>query len=275
MRRSLFYGLTAGLLGLALYSQQPKPQTVGPLGGGGFLLNTGWRIRPAGTEIPLSTLPMSAALSPDGRMLAALNGGYLPSSVDLLDMETMRKVSGISITDGWRGLAFSPNGEKLYAGGGALGAVVELKVESGRLTAARRFDLYPGEKPGMAHLIGDIIYQDDRLLVADTAQDKVIVVNAASGAVLRAINTVRNPYSMLLAPDGKSLFVSSWSTGQLVRYSIADGSQMTRIDVGPHPTEMILLPPAAGKSAPRLAVACANTNYVYVLEQNGGSWRFS
>src|ERR1700761_352572 len=112
MRRSVAYVLAGGLLGLVLYSQQPRRQTVVPLPEGGFLLNTGWRIRPAGTEIPLSTLPMSAAIAPDGRMLAALNGGYLPSSVDLLDMETVRKVSGVPITDGWRGLAFSPGGEK-------------------------------------------------------------------------------------------------------------------------------------------------------------------
>jgi hypothetical protein len=87
MSRSVFYVLGVGLLGLVLYSQQPRRQTVGPQPEGGFLLNTGWRIRPAGTKIPLSTLPMSAALAPDGRMMAALNGGYLPSSVDLLDME--------------------------------------------------------------------------------------------------------------------------------------------------------------------------------------------
>jgi DNA-binding beta-propeller fold protein YncE len=273
MRRSVFYVVAAGLIGLALYSQQPRPQTVGPLAEGGFLLNTGWRIHPAGTEIPLSTLPMSAALAPDGRMMAALNGGYLPSSVDLLDMETVRKVSGVAITDGWRGLVFSPNGEKLYAGGGARGQIVEMTAAGNRLTVARRMDLYPGEKPGTPHLIGEILYQGDRLLVADTAQDKVIVVDPASGAATRAIATGRNPYSMLLAPDARSLFVSSWSTGQVVEYNLADGAEKSRIEVGPHPTEMILLPPADGESAARLAVACANTNYVYVLEQRAGTWR--
>ena len=274
MHRSVLFGvLAAGLIGLALYSQQARKQTVGPLPEGGFLLNTGWRIRPAGKEIPLSTLPMSAALAPDGRMMAALNGGYLPSSVDLLDMETVRKVSGVAITDGWRGLAFSPDGGKLYAGGGARGSLVEMTVAGNRLAIARRIDLYPGEKAGTAHLIGDIVYQDGRLLVADTARDKVIVVDASTGSVQHSIATGRNPYSMLLAADGKSLFVSSWSTGEVLQYSIADGSRIAQIEVGPHPTEMILLPPAEKESGPRLAVACANTNYVYVLEQREGTWR--
>jgi DNA-binding beta-propeller fold protein YncE len=86
---------------------------------------------------------MSAALAPDGRMMAALNGGYLPSSIDLLDMETVRKVSGVPITDGWRGLVFSPDGAKLYAGGGARGRIVEMTVSGNSLTVVRRIELYP------------------------------------------------------------------------------------------------------------------------------------
>jgi len=43
----------------AIYSQKARMRTVGTLEDGGFLLNTGWRIRPAGKNIPLSTLPMS------------------------------------------------------------------------------------------------------------------------------------------------------------------------------------------------------------------------
>ncbi len=47
---------------------------------GGFLLNSGWRVKPAGTQIPLDTLPMSSVLSKDGRFLLVLNGGYKPPS---------------------------------------------------------------------------------------------------------------------------------------------------------------------------------------------------
>lgn len=35
---------------------------VGPLPQGGYLLNTGWRITPAGKNIPLGTLPVSSAV---------------------------------------------------------------------------------------------------------------------------------------------------------------------------------------------------------------------
>src|SRR5271165_4359766 len=187
MNRTLVYCSVLVLAGLALFSQRQRLRTVGPVEEGGFLLNTGWRIRPAGTDIPLSTLPMSAAMAPDGRTMAALSGGYLPASVELLDLETVRKVSGVSIVDGWRGLAFSSSGDKLYAGGGARGQVVEMNVDSGKVTVTRRLELYPGEPARTAHLIGDIVYQNGRLLIADTAQDKILVVDAATGAVEKAI----------------------------------------------------------------------------------------
>ncbi len=97
-------------------SQPPARAQVGPEPDGGFLLNTGWQIHPAGKTIPLSTLPMSLAPSPDGQKVAVLNGGFLPASVDYLDMKTAAKTSTVSIAGAWRGLAFSADGTRLYAG---------------------------------------------------------------------------------------------------------------------------------------------------------------
>ena len=66
---------------VAILGSQPAPrEQVGPLPGGGFLLNSGWRLDPVGKQIPLDTLPMSTALSPDGKYLLVLNGGYRPPS---------------------------------------------------------------------------------------------------------------------------------------------------------------------------------------------------
>src|SRR5580700_9830813 len=147
MRRIVFIIVAAFvLIAGVVYSQRSKVQRVGPLEGGGALLTTGWRIRPAGTNIPLSTLPMSYVPAPDGRMIAVLNGGYQPASVSLLDMETVTESSRVEIGDGWRGLAFSRAGDKLYAGNGARGSLVVWSVQGGSLTVDRKIDLYPGEK---------------------------------------------------------------------------------------------------------------------------------
>jgi hypothetical protein len=94
MRRALAAVIGTLIIGaLSMHSQTPQVQPparaqVGPEPDGSFLLNTGWHIHPAGTTIPLSTLPMSLAPSPDGQRIAVLNGGFLPASVDYLDMKT-------------------------------------------------------------------------------------------------------------------------------------------------------------------------------------------
>ena len=269
-----------------VFSQRARIQTVGRTEDGGFLLSTGWRIRPAGKNIPLSTLPMSHVLAPDGRMLAILNGGYMPSSVSLVDLETARESTRITITDGWRGLAFSPSGDKLYAGNGSRGSLTEFAVSGSNLSITRKIDLYPDEKPGSPHLIADIAASEKTLLVADGEQDKILVVDPAEGKVLRAIAVARNPYAMLLSPDRASVFVSSWTTAEILQYRLSDGKELARIPVGSHPTEMLWLPAPQRRSAdadddddaraaslPRLAVAAANTNFVYVLTNDRGVWR--
>jgi YVTN family beta-propeller protein len=197
-------------------------------------------------------------------MLAILNGGYAPASVSLVDLETERESARVAIGDGWRGLAFSPAGDKLYAGNGARGSLTELRFDGSRPLVERKIDLYPGEKAGTPHLIADIVTEGRRLLVADGEQDKIFVVDPAEGKVLRTIAVARNPHAMLLSAVNSSVFVSSWSTGQVIEYRLRDCAELARIPVGAHPTEMVWLPaprrqaggeddaPGAG---PRMAVA--------------------
>jgi hypothetical protein len=71
---------------VAVLGSQPTPrEQVGPLPGGAFLLNSGWVLDPVGKQVPLDTLPMSSALSPDGKYLLVLNGGYRPPSITVID----------------------------------------------------------------------------------------------------------------------------------------------------------------------------------------------
>ena len=250
--------------------QEPSPARthVGVEADGGFLLNTGWHIRPAGITIPLSTLPMSIATSPDGQSIAVLNAGFLPASVDYLDMKTTTRTTSVSITDAWRGLAFSADGTRLYAGNGARASITRFAVKGSQLTISGKIDLFPGEPPQTLHLIADILPLKSRLLVLDTLQDRLFQVEPASGKVTGNTSLAPYPYSMLLAPDGQSVYVSSWTTSSVVQYELPSGKELARIPVGAHPTEMVWL------SHNRLAVACANTNYVFIVKRDAqGKWQ--
>src|SRR5689334_22172689 len=85
--------------GAALLSQPAPREQVGPLPGGGFLLNSGWKLQPVGKQIALDTFPMATALSPDGKRLLVLNGGWKPPSVSVLDTSSGAVVSATPIPD--------------------------------------------------------------------------------------------------------------------------------------------------------------------------------
>src|SRR5580704_6216219 len=101
-----------------LSSQPSGRESVGRLPDGSFLLSTGWRIQPVGTQIPVDTFPMSSALSRDGKFLLVLNGGYRPPSISVLAVDGMKEISRVPVPDAWLGLTFSPDGSHVYAGGG-------------------------------------------------------------------------------------------------------------------------------------------------------------
>ena len=57
--------LVLAVAAIALMSQPSPREQVGPMSDGGFLLNSGWRIKAAGTQIPVETFPMASAITPD------------------------------------------------------------------------------------------------------------------------------------------------------------------------------------------------------------------
>src|ERR1700691_379890 len=271
MRPFFFVAL---LLAAALLCSQPAPrEQVGPLPGGGFLLNTGWRLEPAGKQIPLDTFPMSTALSPDGRYLLVLNGGYNPPSSPVREAATGRETNRVHVADGWLGLTFSPKGDRVYVGGGSRAAVFEFSFADGALEPARTFTVVAPDKRTYADFIGDVAMTPDGHLIyaADLYHDSVVVINPQSGMLVDRIKTGRRPYRILFHPDGKSFFVTSWTDGSVGHYETASGNLLASVRLGPHPTDMVW---AAGKSessegetgwAARLFIAASNTNSVYTL----------
>ena len=57
--------------------------------------------------------------------------------------------------------------------------------------------------------------------------------------VIERIRTGRRPYRILFHPDGKSFFVTHWADGTLGHYDTVNGSQLARVPLGAHPTDMV------------------------------------
>ncbi len=282
MRLHVIFAGSILIAAAVLSSSQPPPrEQVGPLADGGFLLNSGWRVKPAGTQIPLDTLPMSSVLSKDGRFLVVLNGGYNPPSLSVLDTKDGHEVGRTPVTDAWLGMALSANGKTLWVSGGSQASVYEFSFdENGKLTPTRTFEIVKGAERSARDFIGDVaIAPDGHLLYAcDLYHDSIVVVNPQSGIVIDRFKTGRRPYRILFNPDGKSFYVTSWADGSLYHHQTSDGALIQTLRLGAHPTDMIWRDRAtraeealddAGEAVQppsfkaRIFVSAANTNNVY------------
>src|SRR5262252_1053693 len=124
----------AAAAGVAVAQRGAAPVTwPGSLGGGETLLPNGWRIAPAGRHMSIGDLPLNLVLSPDGRYLIVSNDGYAKPTLRVVDLERGVVSQTVALDDAWLGLAWSPDGTKLYSSGAAANSVHELAWRNGRL----------------------------------------------------------------------------------------------------------------------------------------------
>ena len=231
-------------------------------------------MKPAGVQIPVDTLPMSAVVSPDKKYLLVLNAGRHTPSVSVIDIAAGKETDHSQVPDGWLGLAITKAGDRVYVGGGSHAVVYEFKFAGGSLTPSRQFPIVADKDRKPEDFIGDVALSPDGhlLYAADLYHDSVVVVNPQSGIVVSRIKTGiyaagewtgRRPYRILFHPSGKSIFVSSWSDGTVGQFDVANGAQLMSVRVGPHPTDMIWRAGAVENQpsiAARIFVSASNTN---------------
>ncbi|MBV8553883.1 MAG: bifunctional YncE family protein/alkaline phosphatase family protein [Acidobacteriaceae bacterium] len=277
-----FFAALAGLCGLlhapaapaqtAATRMQTAREQVGPVPGG-FLLNSGWTIRPAGEQVPVDTLPMSSATSNDGRFLLVLNGGYNPPSISVIDVAKKREIGRTKLADAWLGLTFSPDGKLVYVGGGSTAKVFELSfnAETGALSPSRELVAVPDLAKKGDSFIGDVALSPDgrTLYATNLYEDGIAVINVQTGKLVDRWKTGRRPYRILLTPGGNQLLISCWGDAAIYQHEAASGVLSGKTRVGPHASDMVWV----NKPAPaeenqstyvaRVFVAAANTNNVY------------
>lgn len=262
MKRAFLLAIAAGLL----CSQAPPVLRPALLTDGSELLSTGWRVKPAGTQVETGSFPLASALSPDGKFLAVINAGT-PGSVSVLNATTLAEASRTSASGVWQGITFSPDGRNIYAGGGSENVVYEFALsEDGSLKLSRSM---PGASAG--GFIADLVLAPTgrSIYAADLLRNEILVYNLQSGTISSRYKTGRRPYQILFHPDGKSFYVSSWADASLYQYRTSTGEEIGRMRLGPHPTAMILsdrrIPDEPETPPVRIFVASASTNSVFTI----------
>ncbi len=259
-----------------LVSQPVQPERVGPRAGGGFLLNSGWTLRPAGEQIPLSTLPMSSAVSPDGKYVLILQAGYMPPTVTSHDAKTMREIASVRVPDAWLGLTFAPGSSRFYVGGGSKASVFEFELlAEGKIEARRTFTLVPEGQRKHTDFIGDVAVSPDGHLLYAAAlhRDSIFVVNLTSGLVNEEWKTLARPYKIQMHPSGRIFYVSGMGASRIALHDAVSGALLTKTPTEMEPMDLAYSakkPEPAEGSEPvtyeaRLFVASGGTNLVSVF----------
>jgi YVTN family beta-propeller protein len=262
MSRRLLAVLLLFLLAAALPSaaQKPKTSRPGKESRDVTLLPNGWRISPAGRHVTVGDLPLAMAESPDGRLLVISNDGYSKPTLTLVDLKTLDVRQKAEVANTWLGIAWHPDGKRLYVSGGGADTVEELQLTDKGLQAGASVKL---EKPAESSFVGGLAISPDgsRLFAVHALGELLSEVDLKAGQVVRKVQLPAEGYTALLTPDGKTLLVSLWGGAKVLLFDAATLAPQGEIAVGEHPNAMAL-----SKDGQRLFVACANTNEVWVAD---------
>ncbi len=247
----------------------PPPARPGALGAGVTLLPNGWKIAPAGEHMAVGDLPLNMVIAPGGRFLIITNNGYAKPTLTVVDLENRFVKARVTVDHAWLGLAWHPDGRRLYSSGAGQNTVNEFIWADDRLTLTGshvlgRPERYAGaDYRESAGFIGGVTVAPDgkTLYAVHVLGTALSAVDLERNRVRQTITLPAEPYTCLLSSDGQTLFVSLWGGGKVLLFDPATLQQTGEIEVGQHPNAMQLS--ADGR---RLFVACANTNAVWVVD---------
>jgi DNA-binding beta-propeller fold protein YncE len=276
-----------------------------------------------GSPQRLNSLPISMAVSPDGRYVVTVNAGYgtfesgYMQSLAVMDTKTGtiadfpddRTLVGARQTL-YSGLAFSNNGRHIYASIASTNdptgrrandtgnGVVVYGFSDGKITHERIIriplqQLAPGRKtmliggvegdkgipfPAAIAVVGGA--DSEKLLVADNLSDDVLLIDPATGSILKRFdlsesNAVPGTYPVALAvtKDGSRAFVALWNASEVVELDLKHltvGRKLALLKPhvatapGTHPCALEISPD--GRT---LYVALSNRDAVAAVNVNG------
>jgi YVTN family beta-propeller protein len=295
--RRMMRGVTAAAaiscLSVAAVSSYGDGQAInrpGPIGSGVTLLSNGWKIAPAGHHIQVGGLPLAMVESSDGRWLFVSNNGYERPTISVVDVQHENVRATLTLDHAWLGLAWHPDGRRLYVSGAGNTTVHELTWSDGVLSrgqdlvlgrpmapaavapAGRTPSVYaPPPAPDAPDrpeetsqsFIGGLAVSPDgaRLYAVHVLGHFVSVVDLKTGHVLRGLDLPAEAYTCVVSPDGRTLFVSLWGGAKVLTFDTSTLELSGAIAVGEHPNAMALT-----RDGKRLFVACANTNAVWAID---------
>lgn len=260
---------------------------VGPLEDGRIVVPTNQVLSPAGRQVIVGGRPTDVVLAPNGRWLAVLN----VSEVMMVDVETGKVVSRAPGKGSFKGIVFTPDGNRVYASSTKGQINVYDVTDAGQLMAVdpiEMSDATTGRGEG-ALPVGLWINPDGKsLLVALNLKNTLGEIDLATGKIVREIAVGNAPYDVVVM--GRRAYVSNWAgrlpekdsntgpsgeatpvrvdpirnitnEGSVSVVDLEAGREINQILVGLHPSGM-----AATPDGKFIMVANANSDTISVID---------
>lgn len=223
-------------------------------------LPNGWSLTPAGRSVNLANdLPLNLVVSPSKKYLAITNNGQGKQSITLIDAQTEQILDDKPIEKSWVGLAFSPDEKKLYVSGGNDNKILLYRLESGKLIDDSEIVL---EKPWPVKVSpAGLCVTDKNLFVVSKENNSLYVCNLADKSIVKQVQLPAEPYTCLLSPDKKTLYISLWGGARILYYNIDNQAITGEVEVDKNPNDLLL-----SKDGKYLFVAHGNDNTVSLIE---------
>ncbi len=230
-------------------------------------LPNGWHLTPVGSKIGLGDLPLNIAVSPDSKYVAVTNNGQSIQSIILIDTKTQAMTDSVTIPASWLGLAFSPDGKKLYASGGNENVIRCYGVANGKLTKQDTIKLGPPwktrhdtdfNKISPAGLCID--NSGKHLYVVTKENNSLYCINLANNSIEHIQKLPAEGYTCLLTKDGSKLFISVWGGHEVLAYDTKKNIVLDSVTTGTNPNDMALT-----QDDKYLFVSNSNDNSVSVI----------
>ena len=209
------------------------PAWPGSLGNGVTLLPNGWKIQPAGRHMGIGDLPLAMVESPDGNYLVVTNNGHAKPTLTIVDLKRGYVASKTNMDHAWLGLAWHPDGRRVYSSGAGQTTVNEFYWTPGKLTAGAVYALgrdtqkpMPGinrPEPVEQSFVGGIAISPDgrHVYAVHVLGEALTMLDIKSGLVRGTVDVGAEPYTCLMSQDGKTVFVSVWGGAKILAFDAA------------------------------------------------------